>query len=192
VEAKLKELLIEKIKLSQKELADDPGLKVKLEKPGQKTSLSVDKKCPPNALLVLVERKVRKQRIWKAAKYELVRIALSAFVADILRKQAVDASKVELSAARERQLALFPGFESLPTRIRSGNTFLKFPETSVPQFLTYADKYLQRSQRDQKTADELRKLAEMVRPYAELEMSMEKAFERAQIEQRPAGLAVVK
>jgi hypothetical protein len=191
MDQKLKEALIKKIKLAQKDLADDPKLKVKLESKGRLTSLGGDVQRPKNALLVLVRKKLLKERLWEPVEAELAQMALADFVRDFERKQTADVSKVELSAARERQLSLFPGFESLPTRIRSGKNFLKFPETTVPQFLVYATKYEQRSQRDQKTADELRRLAKMVEPFAELELTMASAFERAQW-QSPALTVVPK
>jgi hypothetical protein len=179
VDAELKAVLIEKIELSQAELKDQPGLKVKLEKRGQKMSLQGDKKCPPNALLILVERKIRKQRIWKKAESQLARIALADFVHTFERKQTAASSKVELSAARERQLALFPGFESLPTRIRKGNNFLKFTDAPIPEFLAYEAAYQARAQRNQKTAEELRRLAIAVESYAETDLTLAAAFERA-------------
>lgn len=178
---KLKELLIKKITLAQKDLADDPELKAKLEGKGRLTSLREDAQRPENALLLLVRKKLLKGRLWESVKTELAQIALTEFIRDFDRKQTA-VSKVELSAARERQLVLFPGFESLPTRIRRGNNFLKFPETSVPQFLEYAAKYEERSQRDQKTADELRRMARAVEPYAKTDLTMEVAFERARVE----------
>ena len=179
MDQKLKEALIKKIELAQKDLAHDPILKVKLESKGRSTSLGVDVERPKNALLVLVRKKLLKERMWEPVQAELARIALADFVKDFQLKQAASTSKIEISAARERQLSLFPGFESLPTRIRKGNNYLKFPDAPVPDFLAYAAKYEQRSQRDQKTADELRRLAKAVEPYAEMELTLAAAFDRA-------------
>jgi hypothetical protein len=182
MDAKLKEALIKKIELAQKDLADGPRLKGKLEGEGRLTSLGGDAQRPKNALLVLVRKKLLKERLWNAVEAELAQIALADFVKDFQRKQASAGFKVQMSADRERQLSLFPGFRSLPTRIRKGRGFLKFPEVPVPELLDYAAKYNHRAQRDQKTADELRRLAEKVQPYADMGLSVAEAFQRAQRE----------
>jgi hypothetical protein len=126
--------------------------------------------------------------MWEPAVEEMCREWMADFLVAILRKEKGAVSKVELSATRERQLALFPGFESLPTRIRKGNNFLKFPDAPVPEFLAYEAAYQARAQRNQKTADELHRLAIAVESYAETDLTLAAAFERAK--QNPVGTVV--
>ena len=155
--------------------------KVTLEMLVRKTQLPVAK----NARILAAQdmrRRVQNARLWQETSEEMALEWMADFMTDIQRKQNADASKVELSAARERQLSLFPGFESLPTRIRKGSNYLKFPDAPVPDFLAYATKYEKRSQRDHRTADELRRLAKAVEPYAEMDLTVAAAFERAKTE----------
>jgi hypothetical protein len=191
MDAKLKDSISGKIRLARKELEDDPGLKVKLEKYGQKLSLSGDRKCPQNALQILVERKLRKQRIWKELRIELVSAGLAGFIREFEHKESAAAAKIEISAARAKQLLLFPDFPNLPTRIRKGRNFQQFPEVQVPQFLEYAGKYQTRAQRDQQTAEELQRLALAVAPYKEAGLTVAEAFERAQAEAKASAVVVM-
>ena len=138
-----------------------------------------------------MRRRMVNARIWEPAVEEMCRDWMARFLTDILRKEKCATSKVELSAARRRQLSLFPGFESLPTRIRKGNNYLKFPDAPVSVLLAYTASYLQRAQFGQKIAAELIKLAATVKPYADTDLTVAQAFERAQWEAQPSILTVV-
>jgi len=107
------------------------------------------------------------------------------------RRQGAEAARKEISAARAQQLTLFPGFESLPVRIRRGSGFVKFPETSVSQFLAYESKYQARAVKNHRTAEELHRLAEKVQMFAEIDpdLALAEAFGRAQ--GQPAKLRLV-
>jgi hypothetical protein len=193
IDPKLKEAVAEKIQLAKREMKDDPGLKVRLEKQGQKTSLGRDRKCPKNALLILVERKLRKQRVWKALRVDLVTAALWEIIRDFERKQAVIDSTATISAAKEKQLALFPGFEHLPTRIRTGNNFLQFHQVTVDKFLAYEKVYRRREQQNHDTAQELRRLAVLLEPLADVAgLTVAAAYEQATFQKQAAPLRVVK
>jgi hypothetical protein len=155
------------------------GLKVTLQVMVRQTQLPVARNAR-----ILAPRQMRRRlvnaRLWTECEREIYNEWMAGFFADILRKQNAATAKVELSAARARQLELFPGFETLPTRIRSGSTFVKFPDIPVPQFLAYAIRYQKRSQQNQETAAELRRLATAVEPFAISDLTLAAAFERAQ------------
>jgi len=188
MDAKLKDALIDKIHIAQDELKSPRAVKALLE------DLRVQRaeKCAPNAQKMLyseVRRKLVDRRLWTPIHEGLAQQGFAAFVRKLAKIDGAEAATKEFSAARERQLALFPGFEALPTRIRSGPGYLNFPETTVSQFLAYESKYQARATRDNRTAEELHRLAETVRPFAEQDFSVAQAFARASAE--PAKLSLV-
>lgn len=165
------------------------GVKVTLEAMVRKTQLPVAK----NARILApqdVRRRLMNARLWQPATESICIEWITELLIGILRKQKLAASKVELSAARAKQLELFPGYETLPTRIRTGRNFIVFSNLPVPQFLNYAAKYEKRAQRNQQTAEELRRLATTVEPFAESALTVSAAFERAQMQ--PAALQLIK
>jgi hypothetical protein len=157
------------------------GLKVTREMFARKTRFS-GRKNPQLSATSDLRRRLLDRSLWKRSEEQMCNDWMLDLFKELVAAREAAASKVELSAARQRQLELFPGFETLPTRIRTGKSYLRFPELPVAQFLDYEKKYQARAVRDQRKADELRRLAEKVRPYAEMEFTMAAAFERSQFE----------
>lgn len=139
-----------------------------------------------------VRRRLAKQRIWKDLADTVGEQWVSSLLVTLDRKATAAIREAELSEAKRLQGELFPGFEALPTKIKSGRNFLKFPEATVAQFLDYAAKYEKRAQKDQQAADEIRHLAEKVKPFAEIapDITVADAFSRAKFNE--PKLAVVK
>jgi hypothetical protein len=191
MEAKLNDALIDKIQIAQDELRSTRAVKASLDNQGRKASGVRDGKRPVNPLYSKVQKKLRKARLWKAIQAELARDGFESFLRKLEGRQGSEAAKKEVNAVRERQLELFPGFESLPVRIRSGSGYVKFPDTSVSQFLAYEAKYQARAVRNHRTAGELRQIAERVQPFASAdpELPLSEAFSRAV--SQPAKLALV-
>src|ERR1035437_4761306 len=189
MEPKLKEKLT-KIAVATLRNLKVGKVKVTLEMMARLTQLPV----ASNARILApkdMRRRMVNARIWEPAVEEICREWMADFMAATLRKEKAASSKVEISAARERQLALFPGFERLPTRFRSGKSYLKFPDAPVSEFISYAESYSRRAQRDQATAVELMSLALRVEPFADGDLTVAQAFERAQWHSQPSTLAVV-
>jgi hypothetical protein len=191
LDGELREKLIAKIELAQAEMKGRRGVKAPLEDQGQKTSLPTGEKRPNNALFVRVRRKLQKERLWKRIQTALAKIAFDGIVRDVTRKQGAAAVKAALSAARERQLELFPGFENLPVRVRAGREFIQFGALAVPQFLEYERKYQARAQRNHETADELHRLAVAVAPFAETDPDLDLASAFSRVKEQPAKIAVL-
>ena len=118
MEAELKQALIDKIKLAQDDVQNPSIVKAILQEWCEKrTSRSTQ-----NALNVLydeVQKKLLKARLWKQIQAELARESFERFLKQLLIQQKAEAAGAIVSAARERQLSLFPGFESLPVRVRA-------------------------------------------------------------------------
>jgi hypothetical protein len=146
---------------------------------------------PQNALFERVQKKLLKARMWEPVRDDLARQGFDTFFRKLEKLEGEQATKLQLSAAAEKQLTRFPGFANLPTRIRIGPSFRQFQEVPVPQFLDYEAKYQLRTQRDQWRAEELHRLAVQVTPYKATELNVGEAFERAQAQPKPADLVVM-
>lgn len=192
MEAKLKEALIDKIQAAQDELKNPRVVKALLEKWGPQTSLNRDRKGPKNALYSLVHRKLRKARLWDEAREALAEVGFEGFLRNLERSQGAKTAKKEISAARALQLGLFPGFEALPTRIRIGAGYIKFPKVSVSQYLAWESKEQAKAVTNHQRAEEIHRIAEKVQQFAETDpdLALAEAFGRA--EAQPARLSVVR
>jgi len=191
MDAKLKAALIGKIHIAQEELKSPRAVKALLEDRVRSTHLNGDVERPQNALYMRAQKKLLKERLWGPIRDALAEDGFAAFLRNLQRLERATEGKTEITAARQRQLALFPGFESLPVRIRKGPGFVRFSETSVAEFIDYERRYQVRLSRNGRTAEELHRLAGKVRPFAqtEPELALAEAFGRAQAQ--PAKLSAV-
>ena len=190
MDANLKAALIEKIKAAQEDLKDPREVKAVLEERARLTR----KTCAPNAqktLYLEVRRRLIDRRRWTRIHEDLAQQGFAVFVHNLERTQREEATSVQVTAARAQQLALFPGFENLPTRIRSGSNFVKLAETSVSQFLAYEHAYQMRAARNHQTAEELHRLAGKVRHMWQTDPDMPLAMALVHSEAQPAKLSVV-
>ena len=179
MEAELKQALIDKIKLAQDDVQNPSIVKAILQEWCEKlTSRSTQ-----NALNVLydeVQKKLLNARLWKQIQAELARESFERFLKQLLIQQKAEAAGAIVSAARERQLSLFPGFESLPVRVRAGKKYVNLPDLTVSQFVSYAGKYLAKIAHNRRTAEDLERLVEIVQPLIEQypNMALSDAFAR--------------
>lgn len=143
--------------------------------------------CTTKQILAASElrRRLRNRGLWESAQVEMCNEWMVRLLDSLRRRDAGKILKAERSAAKSRQGEMFPGFEALPTRIRRGKNYLKFPDATVVQFLDYAARYERRAQVNQKTAAELRRLAAQVTPFAEIDpdITVADAFSRATFNQ---------
>jgi hypothetical protein len=139
----------------------------------------IESKTLTSRLARSVRNRLKNEAIWGKVQAALAKDALAQIFARKLRPptRPVD----------EKQYA-FPGFDLLET-IRMGRTSVKLPETRVSKFLVFVDGFRARSQRDQQKAEELRRLAEKVRPFADGDPTVADAFKRAN--SQPSTLAAV-
>jgi hypothetical protein len=188
MDSELRQALIVRIRKAQAELKTPRVVKVLLENRARKTRTVVHEKRAENVLYERVQRKFIDRRLWKTVQDALAKYGFKAFIRQLDRQAVTE----QMTAARAQQLSLFPGFESLPTRIRNGSKYVSFPETSVSQFLAYERKVQDQAIRNRRRADELHALAEIVRPLAAIEpdLPMAEAFVRAEA-QRATRLTVV-
>jgi hypothetical protein len=188
MDSELRQALIVRIRKAQAELKTPRVVKVLLETHARKTPTFVHDKRAENVLYERIQRKFIDRRLWKTVQDALAKYGFKAFIRQLDRQAVTE----QMTAARAHQLSLFPGFESLPTRIRNGSKYVSFPETSVSQFLAYERKVQDQAIRNRRRADELHALAEIVRPLAAIEpdLPMAEAFVRAEA-QRATRLTVV-
>ncbi len=125
-------------------------------------------------------RRLWREGVWGKVKKDMVADSLAHVVS--ARRKARDRQ-----GADEAQLSL-PGFENLPKRIQDGKSWINLPNMKVPQFLAYEAKYQARAHRDQKRAEELRRLALKVERFTESDLTMAAANEQAS---RPATVVVM-
>ncbi len=185
MDAELKQALIDKIKSAEKDLRSPRVVKALLENHARKTRVGARENHANNPLYEMVGKRFRDRSRWKIIRDALAEYGFESF----RRKMKRMATAEQNSAARGRQLGLFPGFESLPTRIRSGSKYVSFSETSVPQFLAYEKQYQERAAKSRRTADELHELAEQVRPFAGDGLPLAEAFDRARKQAAKFGAA---
>lgn len=90
----------------------------------------------------------------------------------------------KLRAARPPEPAQLPlpGFEHVPRSLGSGKYRVRLPQVPIARFLKFESRYQARAERNKQTAEELRRIAEMVRPYEETdpEMALAEAMQKAQ------------
>jgi hypothetical protein len=122
-----------------------------------------------------VRNRLRKDGLWSKVQAALAGDALAQIFARKLRPPA--------RPLDEKQY-VFPGFE-LPEKLRS----VKLPESRMSRFLVFVDSFRVRSQRDVRRAEELQRLAERLRPFADGDPTVAEAFKRAN--SQPATLALV-
>jgi hypothetical protein len=180
VDAKLREQLTKFAETTLRNLTVD-GAKVTLEMMVRKTQLPVAKNARILAPMDF-RRRLINARLWQPSTEEICSDWATDLLIGILRKEREAAGKVELTAARERQLSLFPGFETLPSRIRVGPKYIVFAGLNLAQFLNYEGEYQAKAAKDQRRAAELHKIAEKVRVYGATnpEMPLPEAFARAE------------
>lgn len=170
MEPSLKEALLEKLRLALDEFRRGE-LKVSLEKQERKTSLSRDEKRPYKLLFLAVEKKLLKTRQWREIQAAMAFESFQRIAKQFERDE--NASRdAELSAARERQMELFPGFENLPVRVKKGSKFANLSDLTVGEFQAYVGRYFIRVARSRRVGDELMRLAEITRPIAQTDPSM--------------------
>lgn len=177
--AELQSALIDKLKLALEEFRAGK-LKVSLEDQVRKTHLKGDEKRTHKLLFLAVQKKLLKTRQWKDIQAALAFEAFQKILRAFLREQAANAKSRKVTAAKERQLEMFPGYENLPVRVRQGKVFVELPQLTVGEFQSYVGRYLGRVAKTRRVADDLERLAEFVRPIAERTptISLADAFER--------------
>lgn len=121
---------------------------------------------------VLVSRRLRKRSLWGKVQ--------SAIVEDFIGHMAKTKMKLCPEPAEE-QLNL-PGFEHLPKTIGTGKYRSRLTQVSISRFLVYEQRYQSTKERNEKVAENLHNLAELIRPLlkADPDMSVGEAVRRAQ------------
>ena len=121
----------------------------------------------------LVRRNLWRQTLWREVQKGLVDDALARILAGTLRR---------LGPSPEPAQLPLPGFEHVPRSLGSGKYRVRLPEVPIVRFLKFESRYQARAERNKQTAEELRRIAEMVRPYEETDPSMPlaEAMEKAQ------------
>lgn len=102
-----------------------------------------------------LRRKMTNVRQWRRLES-----ALAAELIDNLLTR--ELKRHERGAPDPAQFTL-PGFEHLPRRIRTGRTSTSFEKLSVGQLLVFADRYETRERRNHLAAEELTRLAALIR-----------------------------
>lgn len=122
-------------------------------------------------LSTAVRQRLRKESLWGKVKEALADEALNQIFRGKLRGQPVP---------DDTQLSL-PGFEHCPKTLGSGKYRVRLPQVPVRRFLKFEARYQTRAERNKQAADELHRLAEMVRPLGDTdpELLMGEAMKRA-------------
>ena len=125
----------------------------------------------PALILNSVRRQLKNANAWRQIHRAMLRDALTAAVKTRVRAK-------RRAASHPAQLPL-PGFEHLPTRIATDGKQTAFADVTVRQFLAYKDRYEQRSAKNQRTVEDLRKLAARLQPFATSDLTVAEALARS-------------
>lgn len=193
MEAELKKTMTEFAEATIRQL-EAKGLKVTPEMFGRKTPVF----CPVNvplfprhgakvlhvdqrekvqrSALVDLRRRLRDRKTWEKCREQMCNEWMATLFAGILRKREMAGQEIPSD-----QL-LLPGFEHCPATIGRGKYRVWLGQAPIRRFLPYEARYQTSAQRNQQRADELHRIAEMVRPYEETDpdMAIGEAMRKAQ------------
>ena len=150
--------------------------------PKYKPGPASPKSAPPSPdseseALILWLGNMTKRRLSKAADWRQVRDAAAMdLVYQIFR------GRLQRGKPPEPAQLPLPGFEHVPRSLGSGKYRVRLPQVPIVRFLKFESRYQARAERNKQTAEELRRIADMVRPYQESDPSMPlaEAMEKAQ------------
>lgn len=127
--------------------------------------------------------------LWRTASWRQVQNqAAMDLLGDIFRAKLKPRKK-----AGDPNQMLIPGYEALPARIPNGRRAgIDIREASVRELLLFEMKYQLRSQRDVRRAEELRRLAQEITPFADTSLTVAEAQERARKGDLPTIALVTK